>query len=183
MRCHAQMCTRHSLSWKRRCTTCRILKQTRSLTWSSWCVSPRYLGDGMLRTLRKEIEDFIYKFPKKDGNTSEAWMEQLAQEYTAFQIEVLRERQQSTFLFKMIGKSKTVLQWWIANGTDWPLLQNLALCVFSMAASSATSEWNFSTFWIYSFKAMKSPWYRESEEIGLCQDKQSSDVRCAAQGL
>ena len=46
----------------------------------------------------------------------------------------------------MIGKSKTVLQWWMADGTDWPLLQNLALRVFAMAASSAASERNFSTF-------------------------------------
>ena len=112
----------------------------------TYLLDPRYLGDGMLRTLRKEIEDFVYKFPQKDGTTSEARMEQLAQEYTAFRVEALSERQQSTFRFKMIGKSKTVLQWWIADGTDWPLLQNLALCVFSMAASSAASERNFSTF-------------------------------------
>jgi hypothetical protein len=46
----------------------------------------------------------------------------------------------------MIGKSKSVLQWWIADGTDWPLLQNLAIRVFSMAASAAGSERNFSTF-------------------------------------
>ena len=46
----------------------------------------------------------------------------------------------------MIGKLKTVLQWWIADGTDWPLLQNLAIQVFSMADSAAASERNFSTF-------------------------------------
>ena len=111
-----------------------------------YLLDPRYLGGSMLRTLQKEIEDFIYKFPQKDDTTSEARMEQLAQEYTAFRIEALGERQQCTFLFKMIGKSKTVLQWWIADGTDWPLLQNLALHVFSMAASSAALERNFSTF-------------------------------------
>ena len=58
----------------------------------------------------------------------------------------LGEREQDTFRFQMIGKSKTVLQWWKADGTDWPLLQNLAVHVFSMAASAAASEWNFSTF-------------------------------------
>ena len=47
----------------------------------------------MLRTLRKEIEDFIYKFPEEDGTTSEARMELLAQEYTSLRIEALRERQ------------------------------------------------------------------------------------------
>ena len=39
-----------------------------------------------------------------------------------------------------------MLQWWIADGTDWPLLQNFALRVFVKAASSAASERNFSTF-------------------------------------
>jgi hypothetical protein len=46
----------------------------------------------------------------------------------------------------MLGKSKSILQWWIADGTDWLLLQNLAMRVFSMAASSAASDRTFSTF-------------------------------------
>jgi hypothetical protein len=72
--------------------------------------------------------------------------EKLAEEYTAFRVEAFAEKQQQTFRFKLIGKSKTVLQWWQADGTDWPLLQNLALRVFSLAASAAASERNFSTF-------------------------------------
>ena len=50
------------------------------------------------------------------------------------------------FHFKLIGQSKSVLQWWNADGTVWPLLQDLATCVFSMAASSAASERKFSSF-------------------------------------
>lgn len=73
-------------------------------------------------------------------------MEQLAQEYKAFRIDALNEREQNTFHFKMIGKSKSVLQWWMVDGTDWPLLKNLVKRVFSMAASSAASERKFSTF-------------------------------------
>jgi hypothetical protein len=56
----------------------------------------------------------------------------LAQEYTAFRIDALGDGEQDSFRFKMIGKSKSVLQWWIADGTDWPLLQNLAIRVFSL---------------------------------------------------
>jgi hypothetical protein len=81
----------------------------------------------MSRNIRKEIEDFIFNFP-------------------TFRIDALGDREQDSFHFKMIGKSKSVLQWWIADGTDWPLLQNLAIRVFSMAASAAASERNFSTF-------------------------------------
>ena len=112
----------------------------------AYVLDPRYLGDGMERKLRKEIEDFIYEFPTKDGTTNDQQKKQMAEEYTAFRIEALNERQQKSFRFKLIGESKTVLQWWLADGTDWPLLQNLAQRVFSLPASSAASEWNFSTF-------------------------------------
>ena len=112
----------------------------------AYLLDPRYLGEGMDRKLRKEIEDFIFEFPAKDGTTDQDRKEKLAEEYTAFRVEALAEKQQQAFRFKLIGKSKTVLQWWQADGTDWPLLQNLALRVFSLAASAAASERNFSTF-------------------------------------
>ena len=112
----------------------------------AYLLDPRYLGDGISRTLQNEMEDFISKFPNSDGTTSDARKAQLAQEYTAYRIDALKERQQNTFRFQMIGKSKSVLQWWLADSTDWPLLSNLALRVFSMAASSASSERDFSTF-------------------------------------
>lgn len=38
---------------------------------AGYLLDPRYLGDGMPRSLRKEIENFVYNFPKKDGTTSE----------------------------------------------------------------------------------------------------------------
>ena len=102
-----------------------------------YLLDPRYLGDKMSRNIRKEIEYFIFNFPTADGTTSTARKDQLAQEYTAFRIDAIGDRKQDSFRFKMIGKSKSVLQWWIADGTDWPLLQNLAIRVFSMAASAA----------------------------------------------
>ena len=112
----------------------------------AYLLDPRYLGDKMSRTLRKEVEDFVFNFPTADGSMCKERREKLAQEYTAFRIDALQEREKNDFRFKMIGNSKTVLQWWMADGTDWPLLQNLAIRVFTMAASSAASERNFSTF-------------------------------------
>lgn len=93
----------------------------------AYLFDPRYLGDKMSRELRKEVEDFVFNFPTPDGSTCKERMEKLAQEYTAFRIDALNEREQNGFRFKMIGNSKSVLQWW-------------------MAASSAASERNFSTF-------------------------------------
>lgn len=112
----------------------------------AYVLDPRYLGDRMSRTLRKEIEDFIFNFPKVDGSTSEERKNQLASEYTLFRTDSLNEREEKTFRFKRIGEAQSVLQWWITDGTDWPMLRNLAIRVFSMAASAAASERNFSTF-------------------------------------
>jgi hypothetical protein len=94
--------------------------------------------------LRKEIEDFIFGFPIKDGTTNQEQIKQLAEEYMAFRVEVLTEKQQESFCFKLIGKSKTVLQWWQADYTDWPLLQNLA--------ASAAASAKFLNFWTHPFK-------------------------------
>ena len=95
----------------------------------------RYLGDNMSHSFHKEI-DFIFNFPTADGSTCSKRKEKLAQEYT-FCIEALVEREQDGFRFEMIGNSKTVLQWWLSDGTDFPLLRDLAIRVFSMAAFSA----------------------------------------------
>ena len=112
----------------------------------AYLLDPRYLGDKMSRSLRKEFEDFILNFRIADGRSYNERKEKLAQEYTSFRIKAVKEREQNGFHYQMIGNSKTVLQWWLADGTDWPLLHSLALRVFSMAASSAASERNFSTF-------------------------------------
>jgi hypothetical protein len=112
----------------------------------AYLLDPRYLGDNMTRKLCKEIEDFILQFPTPDGTTCYERKEKLVQEYTTFRIDALEEREKNGFRFKMIGESQSVLQWWMADGTDWPLLQNLAIQVFTMAPSSAASERNFSTF-------------------------------------
>ena len=112
----------------------------------AYLLDPRYLGNQMSCSLRREIETFIFNFPKADGTTSKERKEQLAMEYTSFRIDALNEREENTFRFQMIGKTKSSLQWWKADGTDWPLLRDLAIRVFSMAASAAASERNFSTF-------------------------------------
>ena len=37
------------------------------------------------------------------------------------------------------------MQFWTVDGKQWPLLRKIALNIFSMACSSASSERNFST--------------------------------------
>src|ERR1035438_1084974 len=58
-----------------------------------------------------------------------------------------RDGVERSFLFKMLmEEKKTVMQYWLTDGMDWPTLQQIALKVFSLPASSAASERNFSTF-------------------------------------
>ena len=89
----------------------------------------------MTRKLCKEIDDFIFQFPTPYGTTSDKRKEKLAQEYTAFRIDALAEREKNGFRFKMIGESQSVLQWWMADDTNWPLLQNLAIQMFTVTSS------------------------------------------------
>jgi hAT family C-terminal dimerisation region len=44
------------------------------------------------------------------------------------------------------SRRKTPLQYWLSDGSEWSLLQKLAIKLFSLATSSAASECNFSTF-------------------------------------
>jgi hypothetical protein len=44
------------------------------------------------------------------------------------------------------GGRKTPLQYGLLDGCAWPVLQKIAIRVFSMVTSSASSERNFSTF-------------------------------------
>jgi hypothetical protein len=57
------------------------------------------------------------------------------------------DKTQNKFRFKILQKvSKSPLQYWQVDGVSWPLLQQIALKVFSLATYSAASERMFSTF-------------------------------------
>ena len=107
-------------------------------------LDPRYLGDGMDREKRKEVEDLLFAFGNKNSIEQQ---EQMYNEYTQFRVCALQEKTADNFRFKMLMKeTKSVRQYWVADGMDWPVLQKVALRVFSMACSSSASERNFSTF-------------------------------------
>ena len=52
----------------------------------------------------------------------------------------------------LMKKNKTIFQYQQVDGKRWPNFQKLALKVYSMAASSAPAERNFTT---YGFKPSK----------------------------
>ncbi|KAJ1337100.1 hypothetical protein BSLG_006860 [Batrachochytrium salamandrivorans] len=107
-------------------------------------LDPRYLGDGMDRELRSQVEDLLFAFGPDESTERK---EKIYNKYTKFRVSALQERTADSFRFKMLKKgTKTVMQYWVSDGNDWPVLQQVALRVFSMACSTVASERNFSTF-------------------------------------
>jgi hypothetical protein len=66
-------------------------------------------------------------------------------EYTNYMIQTSNERDECDFRFAMlVKKSKTILQFWMIEGIQFPVPRSVALIVFGMVTSSASSERNFS---------------------------------------
>jgi hAT family C-terminal dimerisation region len=58
-----------------------------------------------------------------------------------------KETQENSIRFQLLSsRRKTPLQYWLSDGSEWPLQQKLGIKLFSLATSSAASERNFSTF-------------------------------------
>lgn len=55
------------------------------------------------------------------------------------------EKTRNSFRYQLLTKrKKSPLEWWLTDGNDFPDLQNIAIKLFSVAASSASSVRNFS---------------------------------------
>ena len=69
-------------------------------------------------------------------------------EYTNFGIAALEMRRSGIRLFRSLTAKNSIsfLMFWMSHGNPWSTLQILAKQVFSMVASSAASERNFSAF-------------------------------------
>jgi len=113
-----------------------------------YLLDPRFTGDGLPDDNRRDLEDVLVSIP--DNDSSEATEDRkmmLFDQFTKYVISSLREKNEKTIRFKMLeSRRKTPLQYWLSDGNSWPELQKIALRVFSMSASTAASERNFSTF-------------------------------------
>jgi hypothetical protein len=113
-----------------------------------YLLDPRFVGDGLPAEIRRQVEDLLVSIPEdgKTASTEERKME-LHDQLTRYVIAALREKNENSIRFKMLQmKRKTPLQFWQSDGTAWPELQKIALNIFTMSTSSASSERNFSTF-------------------------------------
>jgi Protein of unknown function (DUF 659)/hAT family C-terminal dimerisation region len=113
-----------------------------------YLLDPRFIGEGLPADDKRALEDKLMSIPADDSTavTEERKMT-LYDQLTKYFITALREKNENTIRYKMLeNKRKTPLQYWQSDGTTWPDLQKIALRVFSMSASTAASERNFSTF-------------------------------------
>jgi hypothetical protein len=113
-----------------------------------YLLDPRFIGDGLSADHRREVEDVLAIIPENDqASSSEERKMELYDQLTKYVIAARREKSENTIRYKMLEmKRKTPLQFWQADGADWPELQKIAVKIFSMSTSSASSERNFSTY-------------------------------------
>jgi hypothetical protein len=115
----------------------------------SYMLDPRFIGEGMPRENRLQLEDVLYNFPADDEpreTFDEARAAIIFQQYTEFVIAATKEKEANSLRYTMLANGrKTALQYWLVDGKDWPELRQIAIKLFNMATSSAASERNFST--------------------------------------
>ena len=89
-------------------------------------LDPRYIGDGMCQQVSNKIEDFIFLIPNEDGSaTTEEEKVVVSQEYTQWKIKALMEKSNTSFHFRILGTSKTTLQYWQSDGTHYQCYQKI----------------------------------------------------------
>ena len=117
----------------------------------AYLLDPRYLGAGMSMEKRLAVEELILAHPStSDESNNKPTVEQqqsIFEDYTNFRITINEMKRVGTTFWGMLECGRiSPLKFWLSEGDSFPLLQQLARQVFSMVASSAASERNFSAF-------------------------------------
>jgi len=109
-----------------------------------YLLDPRFIGERFSPQMRQAIEDQLFSFPN-DGADDPGFRQALFQQYTDFVISARTEKANNSFRYEMLVKRvKTPIQYWLADGAQWPYLQSVALKLFSLATSTASCERSFS---------------------------------------
>jgi Protein of unknown function (DUF 659)/hAT family C-terminal dimerisation region len=113
----------------------------------SYLLDPRFLGEKLSWQTRRDLEHLLVNTPADDTTPVDDRRKELVSlEYANFKIAAEKERERNSPQFRALTKREmTPLQWWLADGSDHPLLKPIATKLFSMVTSTAASERNFST--------------------------------------
>jgi hypothetical protein len=114
-----------------------------------YLLDPRFLGDKLTLDFRSSLEDTLFKYSihcESESSSQEENRIRIFKQYTDFLIYARSEKLNNTFRFQMLTRHvKTPLQYWLAEGAEWPDLQQIALKIFSLAPASASCERSFSS--------------------------------------
>jgi hypothetical protein len=93
--------------------------------------------------MRSGLEDKLFKLNNPDNYPE--FKVQIFSQYTEFTISAQNEKANKSFRYEMLVKKvKTPYQFWLADGSQWPQLQPIALRIFSVATPTASCERSFS---------------------------------------
>jgi hypothetical protein len=108
-----------------------------------YLLDPRYVGERFSLETRLRLEDQLFRMNNHEQNPETKV--KIFEQYTEFVISAQTEKVNQSFRYDMLCKrTKTAHQYWLADGSQWPELQNIALKIFSLATSSASCERSFS---------------------------------------
>eukprot|EP01032_Pedospumella_encystans_P011446 gene11446-13305_t len=112
----------------------------------AYVLDPRYNGADMSGEDKDDVEEYISEYTAKEEDESIRMLRY--KEYTSFTKWVrdhkARYSVQYAALYADGDARQTILEFWQTRGTEWPLVQPLALRVFSLCATSCESERAFS---------------------------------------
>ncbi|KAH6566281.1 hypothetical protein BASA60_009540 [Batrachochytrium salamandrivorans] len=113
----------------------------------AYLLDPRFVGEKMTAFEKTRVEDLIFDYGSETEQAQQMGKkEEMYLQYTNFVIKANHNKDRRDFRFLMLEKgTKTILQFWLVDGLEFPQLRDLALQVFGMVCSSAASERSFST--------------------------------------
>lgn len=115
----------------------------------AYVLDPRYNGDGMDENTTELTEKYISEYTLSEGESSIVIQSRLA-EYYQYQGWVRRHSAEKSVQYEILFAENAAhrmspLQFWQIRGARWPLLQPLALRIFSLCCTSCESERAFSS--------------------------------------
>ena len=116
---------------------------------SAFVLDPRYNGDGMDSDDVEKTEKYISKYTVTADEDQSIQQVRLSQ-YFMFSQWVRKHRAEQSVQYQLLFAEDTdlrmsPLQFWSTRGHHWPLVQTLALRLFSLCCTSCESERAFSS--------------------------------------
>ena len=93
-----------------------------------YLLDPRYIGEKMDPKLKSEIEDFLIQFPVESSDEVQDQKQAIYTELLDYIVAASSEKKSNTFRYQtLVGKKKSILTYWLVDGKQWPLLQQIAI--------------------------------------------------------